>query len=63
MLATCPGYGSSSEHAAAVAIELRQRVRKLGEALYVLGNNINGKVSLAYSARTETEQDAIGVAL
>ena len=35
-------YGSSSEHAAAVAIELRERVRKLGEALHALGNNIYG---------------------
>ena len=28
-------YGPSSQHAAAVAIELRQRVRKPGEALHV----------------------------
>ena len=35
-------YGSSSEHAAAVAIELRERVRKLGEALHVLRNYIYG---------------------
>lgn len=54
-------YGLSSEHAAAVAIELRQRVRKVGEALHVLRDDIYGKVSVAYSNRTETEQDAIGV--
>ncbi|XP_036001790.1 uncharacterized protein LOC118565513 [Fundulus heteroclitus] len=54
-------YGPSSEHAAAVAIELRQRVRRLGEALHMLRDNIYGKVSVAYSDRTETEQDAIGV--
>ncbi|KAM3623655.1 uncharacterized protein V6R79_013858 [Siganus canaliculatus] len=54
-------YGPSSEHAAAVAIELRQRVRKLGEALHVLRDDIYDKVSAAYSDRTEAEQDAIGV--
>lgn len=54
-------YGPSSEHAAAVAIELRQRVRRSGEALHVLRDDIYGKVSVAYSGRTETEQDAIGV--
>lgn len=54
-------YGPSSEHAVAVAIELRQRVRKLGEALHVLRDDIYGKVSVAYSNRTETEQDAICV--
>lgn len=54
-------YGPSSEHAAAVAIELRQRVRKPGEPLHTLRDDIYGKVSVAYSDRTETEQDAIGV--
>lgn len=54
-------YGPSSEHAVAVAVELRQRVRKPGEALHVLRDDIYGKVSVAYSNRTETEQDAIGV--
>lgn len=53
-------YDPSSEHAAAVAIELRQGVRKVGET-YVLRDDIYGKVSVAYSDRTETEQDAIGV--
>jgi len=42
-------YGPSSEHAAAVAIELRQRVRKMGEAFHVLRDDIYGKVSVAYS--------------
>ncbi|CAL8343053.1 unnamed protein product [Merluccius merluccius] len=54
-------YGPSSEHTAAVAIELRQCVRKIGEALHVLRDDIYGKVSVAYSDRTETEQDAIGI--
>ncbi|KAI9536884.1 hypothetical protein NQZ68_030106 [Dissostichus eleginoides] len=54
-------YGPSSEQAAAVAIELRQRVRKTGEALHVLRDDIYGKVSVAYSNRNETEQDVIGV--
>ncbi|XP_062374552.1 uncharacterized protein LOC134062534 isoform X1 [Sardina pilchardus] len=54
-------YGPSSEHAAAVAIELRQRVRKPGESLHILRDDIYEKVSVAYSDRTEREQDAIGV--
>ena len=54
-------YGPSSQHAAAVAIELRQRVRKPGEALHVLRDDIYGRVSVAYSNRAEAEQDAIGV--
>ncbi|XP_063050302.1 uncharacterized protein LOC134445147 [Engraulis encrasicolus] len=54
-------YGPSSEHAAAVAIELRQRIRKPGEALHSLRDDIYGKVSVAYCDRTEEEQDTIGV--
>ena len=54
-------YGPSSQHAAAVAIELRQRVRKPGEALHVLRDDIYGRVSVAYSNRADAEQDAIGV--
>ena len=54
-------YGPSSKHTAAVAIELRQRVRKVGEALHSLRYNVYGKMSMAYSVRTETEQDGIGV--
>lgn len=53
--------GPSSEHAAAVAIELKRHVRKVGEALHILRDNVYGKVSIAYSDKTETEQDAIGV--
>lgn len=54
-------YGPSSEHAAAVAIELRQRVRKPGESLHLLRDDIYEKVSVAYSDRTERKQDGIGV--
>ena len=54
-------YGPSSEHAAAVAIELRQRVRKPGESLHLLRDDIYERVSVAYSDRTEKEQDGIGV--
>eukprot|EP00064_Thunnus_orientalis_P013363 superscaffoldBa00002165_g13402 len=54
-------YGPCSEHAAAVAIELRQRVRKPGEALHVLRDDIYEQVSVAYSDKTDNEQDAIGV--
>ncbi|KAF0024922.1 hypothetical protein F2P81_021803 [Scophthalmus maximus] len=53
-------YGPSSEHAAAVPIELMERVRNLDEGL-VLKVNIYSTVSIAYSNRTDTEQDAIGV--
>nr|XP_061825306.1 uncharacterized protein LOC133612154 [Nerophis lumbriciformis] len=54
-------YGPSSQHAAAVAIELRRRTRKPGEALHVLRDDIYEGVSVAYSNRTDAEQDAIGV--
>ncbi len=54
-------YGPSSELAAAVAIELRQWVRKVGESLHVLRDDIYDEVSVAYSDWTETEQDAIGI--
>lgn len=54
-------YGPSSDHAAAVAIELRQRVRKPGEALHMLRDDIYGQVAVAYSDRTEKEQEAICV--
>lgn len=46
-------YGPSSEHAAAVAVELRQRVRKPGESLHLLRDDIYERVSVAYSDRTE----------
>ena len=49
--------GSSSEHAAAVAIELRVRVRKPGEALHVLRNDIYGvrsQVSIGVEVFTNT---------
>lgn len=54
-------YGPSSGHAAAVAVELRQRVRKSGEALHVFRDDIYGKVAIAYGDWSETEQDAIAV--
>ncbi|KAL7883473.1 hypothetical protein SRHO_G00011310 [Serrasalmus rhombeus] len=54
-------YGPASEHAAAVAIELRQRIRKPGEALHALRDDIYEKVSIVYSDRSETEQDSIAV--
>lgn len=49
-------YCPSSEHTATVASELRQCVRKLAEAFHVLRDDIYGKVSVAYSNWTETEQ-------
>ncbi|XP_026022288.1 uncharacterized protein LOC113021785 [Astatotilapia calliptera] len=54
-------YGPSSDHAAAVAVELRQRVRKPGEALHVFRDDIYGKVAVAYGNRAEIEQDSIAV--
>lgn len=47
----------SSEHAAAVAIQLRQRVRRPGEVLHVLRDDIYERVAVAHSDRTEAEQD------
>lgn len=49
-------YGSSSEHAAAIGIELRQRVLRAGEPLHVLRDDIYEKV-IAYADRSEKEQD------
>ncbi|KAG1925231.1 thy-1 membrane glycoprotein [Pimephales promelas] len=54
-------YGPSSDHAAVVAVELRQRVRKSGEALHVFRDDIYEKVSIAYGDWSEAEQDAIAV--
>lgn len=54
-------YGPSSDHAAAVAVELRQRLRKPGEALHVFRDDIYGKVTVAYGDWSEAEQDAIAV--
>ena len=54
-------YGPSSDHAAAVAVELRQRVRKSGEALHVFRDDIYGKVAVAYGNWSEAEQDTIAV--
>ncbi|KAK3567208.1 hypothetical protein QTP86_013421 [Hemibagrus guttatus] len=54
-------YGPSSEHAAAIGIELRQRVRKAGELLHVLRDDIYEKVSIVYADRSEREQDSISV--
>ncbi|KAL0202037.1 hypothetical protein M9458_000055, partial [Cirrhinus mrigala] len=54
-------YGPSSEHAAAIGIELRQRVRRAGEPLHVLRDDIHEKVSIAYADRSEKEQDSISV--
>ncbi|MEQ2197012.1 hypothetical protein XENOCAPTIV_020897, partial [Xenoophorus captivus] len=54
-------YGPSSDHAAAVAVELRQRVRKAGEALHTFRDDIYGKVTVAYGDRAEIEQDLIAV--
>ncbi|CAI5689901.1 unnamed protein product [Oreochromis niloticus] len=54
-------YGPSSDHAAAVAVELRQQVRKPGEALHVFRDDIYGKVAVAYGDRAEIEQDSIAV--
>ncbi len=54
-------YGPSSEHAAAIGIELRQKVRRAGEPLHVLRDEIYEKVSIAYADRSEREQDSISV--
>ncbi|KAM6975889.1 retrovirus-related Pol polyprotein from transposon 412 [Tautogolabrus adspersus] len=54
-------YGPCSEHAAAIGIELRQRVRRPGEALHTLRDDIYEKVSIVYADRSETDQDCISV--
>ncbi|MEQ2198888.1 hypothetical protein XENOCAPTIV_020354 [Xenoophorus captivus] len=54
-------HGPSSDHAAAVAVELRQRARKAGEALHTFKDDIYGKVTVAYGDRAEIEQDLIPV--
>ncbi|KAK5621981.1 hypothetical protein CRENBAI_013404 [Crenichthys baileyi] len=54
-------YGPSSDHAAAVAVELRQRIRKPGEALHAFRDDIYGKVTVAYGDRAEIEQELIAV--
>ncbi|KAK5622688.1 hypothetical protein CRENBAI_026101 [Crenichthys baileyi] len=54
-------YGPCSEHAAAIGIELRQRVRKHGEALHVPRDDIYEKVAVVYANCTEREQDRISV--
>ncbi|XP_077362008.1 uncharacterized protein LOC144006828 [Festucalex cinctus] len=54
-------YGPSSDHAAAVAVELRQRVRKQGEALHVFRDDIYGRIAVAYGDKAETEEDSIAV--
>ncbi|XP_053714119.1 uncharacterized protein LOC128755017 [Synchiropus splendidus] len=54
-------YGPGSEHAAATGIELRQRVRKAGEMLHTLRDDIYEKVAIVYADRSEREQDAISV--
>lgn len=54
-------YGSQSAHAAAVGIDLRQRVRKPGQAMHALRDDIYKKVVIVYGDRTELEQDSIAV--
>ncbi|CAI5682172.1 unnamed protein product [Oreochromis niloticus] len=54
-------YGPCSEHAAAIGIELRQRIRKPGEALHTLRDDIYEKVSIVYANCSELEQDCIAV--
>uniref|UniRef100_A0AAV2LRT2 Uncharacterized protein n=1 Tax=Knipowitschia caucasica TaxID=637954 RepID=A0AAV2LRT2_KNICA len=54
-------YGPQSEHAAAVGIELRQRVRKQGETMHTLRDDIYEKVAIVYGDRTEREQDCVAV--
>lgn len=54
-------YGPCSEHAAAIGIELRQRVRGPGEALYSLRDDFYEKVSIVYADRSELEQEAVSV--
>lgn len=43
-------YGASSKHAAAIGIQLRQRVRRAGEPLHVLRKDIYENVSIAYAS-------------
>lgn len=54
-------YGQCSEYTAAISIELRQRVRGPGEALYSLRDDIYEKVYILYADSSEPEQDAIVV--
>ncbi|CAI5671940.1 unnamed protein product [Oreochromis niloticus] len=54
-------HGPCSEHAAAIGIELQQRIRKPGEALHTLRDDIYEKVSIVYANRSELEQDCIAV--
>ena len=54
-------YGPCSEDAAAIGIELRQRVRGTGEPLHILRDDIYENVSIVYADRRESEQDSISV--
>lgn len=54
-------YGPSSDHAVAVPVELRQRVRKPGVAVHVFRDDIYGRVAVSYGDWSEAEQDAIVV--
>lgn len=54
-------YGPRSEHAAAIGIELRQRVRKPDESMHTLRDDIYEKVAIVYGDRSELEQDSIAV--
>lgn len=48
-------------HAAAIGNELTQRLRKPGETLHSLRDDIYEKVSIVYGDRIEQEQEAISV--
>lgn len=54
-------YGPSSQHAASIGVELRRRVRKPGESLHALRDDIYEKISIVYADRSEAEQDTMGV--
>lgn len=53
-------YGPSSQHAASIGVELRRRVRKPGESLHALRDDIYEKVSIVYADRSDGEQDIMG---
>ena len=54
-------FGPQSQHAIALGMELRRRVRQPGEALYALRDDIQEKVSIVYGDRSDSELDQVSV--
>jgi hypothetical protein len=54
-------FGPRSKHAISLGFELRRRVRRTGESLYELRDDIQEKVSIVYGDRSEMEMDRISV--